>query len=77
MHINALYDVCNNIYVGACVQGGRKKNECRALCEMDDASEIKGPAIVLGDRSYECFNNFTASSAQGCLAIFFRACWLP
>ncbi|MCL1803889.1 MAG: transposase, partial [Eubacteriaceae bacterium] len=58
-------DVCNNIFVGACVQDGRKKNECRALCEMVDASEIKGPAIVLGDRGYECFNNFAHIENKG------------
>jgi len=58
VHINAMYDVCNRLYVDSIIQPGRKENEYRALTDMVDRSEISSNVIVLADRGYESYNVF-------------------
>ena len=41
VHVNAMYDVLNRIYLDATVQPGRNENEFRALTDMVDASNMK------------------------------------
>lgn len=55
-HVNALYDLENEIYTDIVVQKEHEKNEQRALCEMVDRSPISGPVLVLADRNYEAYN---------------------
>ena len=56
LHLNALFDLKNKLYVDAYIQPGRKMNEYQSLCTMVDRSKIKGKVIVIGDRGYESYN---------------------
>lgn len=58
LHLNAMYDVCNKLYVDVCIQPGRRENEFRALTDMIDHSNISGDVIVVADRGYESYNVF-------------------
>jgi hypothetical protein len=65
LHLNAMYDLCNKIYLDALIQPYRKMNECLALCEMVDRSTISGNVIVVADRGFECYNNFAHLEEKG------------
>ena len=65
LHLNAMYDLCNRIYVDSLVQPGRLLNEKRALTDMVDRSRIDGKVIVIADRSYESYNNFAHIEEKG------------
>lgn len=58
LHLNAMYDLNNKLYVDAIIQPGRKRSECRALNDMVDRSSIPGNVIVIADRGYESYNVF-------------------
>ena len=57
VHLNAMYDILNKIYVDATIQPKRGMNEHSALVSMVDRSEIQENVIALMDRGYESFNN--------------------
>ncbi len=57
MHLNAMYDLLNNIYVDAIVQGSRDGNENRAFVSMVDRDSSLLPTIYIADRGYEAYNN--------------------
>ena len=65
LHLNALYDLCNKLYVDVCIQPGRKENEFRALTDMTDRSNISGDVIVVADRGYESYNVFAHIEQKG------------
>jgi hypothetical protein len=65
MHLNAMYDLCNKIYVDALVQPRRAANERRALVEMVARSRIDENVIVVADRGYESFNVFAKLGDKG------------
>lgn len=65
MHLNAMYDLCNRLYVDAIVQPRMLLNESRALVDMVDRSPIEGKAIVTADRGYESYNNFAHIERKG------------
>ncbi|HEZ0775492.1 TPA: IS4 family transposase, partial [Neisseria meningitidis] len=65
LHLNAVYDLCNRLYVDAIVQPRRLSNENRALSAMVDRSPIKGKTIVIADRGYESYNNFAHVERKG------------
>lgn len=65
LHLNAVYDLCNRLYVDAIVQPRRLCNEGRALADMVDRSPIKGKIILIGDRGYESYNNFAHLERKG------------
>lgn len=65
LHLNAMYDLCNKLYVDAIIQPGRKKNEYRALNDMVDRSSIQGNVIVIADRGYESYNVFAHIEQKG------------
>jgi len=52
LHLNAMYDLCNKLYVDVCIQPARKENEFRALTDMTDRSNISGDVIVVADRGW-------------------------
>ena len=52
LHINAMYDLHQHIYVDALVQKSRKADESAALTAMVDRSAIES-ALLLADRGYE------------------------
>jgi hypothetical protein len=56
LHMNALYDLTNRLYVDALIQPGRKVAERQALVKMVDRSTITGKVIIVGDRGYENYN---------------------
>ncbi len=56
VHLNAMYDLCNKLYVDACVQPARKENEFRALTDMVHRSTLSGKIILMADRGYESYN---------------------
>lgn len=54
-HINALYDILNNRYLDAIIQGVRNENERQAMIDM--AERYQGnKAIFIADRGYEAYN---------------------
>jgi len=65
LHLNAMYDLCNRIYVDAMIQPYRKMNEHKALADMVKRSQIKGNVIIIGDRNYECYNDFAHIERKG------------
>jgi len=58
LHLNALYDLTNGIYLDGVIQEGRKKNEHSALVEMVKDSNLPNKTILIADRGYESYNNF-------------------
>lgn len=65
LHLNAMYDLCNKLYVDAFIQSGRKQNEHKALTEMVDRSDITDKVIIIADRGYESYNNFAHIEQKG------------
>jgi hypothetical protein len=65
LHLNAMYDLCNHLYVDAVVQPGRKQNEFRALTDMVDRSDLDDKVIVIADRGYESYNVFAHIAQKG------------
>ena len=59
VHVNALFDLLNRVYLDAIIQPRRKKNEYRALCDlMDRYMGYSGIPIFIADRgvsSYNCY----------------------
>ena len=56
LHLNAMYDLCNRVYVDALVQPKRKCSERQALIEMVDRATSVNKTIVIADRGYESYN---------------------
>ena len=65
LHLNALYDLVNRLYVDYIIQPKRESDENRALVEMIDRSDIKGRVIVTADRGYESYNNIAHIAEKG------------
>ena len=57
LHLDAMYDLIQHIYVDASIQSKKGMNEHKALVSMIEESEIPGNVIVIADRGYESFNN--------------------
>lgn len=64
LHINAMYDLLQHIYVDAIVQKRRCADESGALTDMVDRSDIKN-ALLLADRGYESYNNLAHIQEKG------------
>ncbi|MPQ45198.1 IS4 family transposase, partial [Clostridium tarantellae] len=56
LHLNALFDLTNKLYVDACIQRRCQKNEHLALTDMIDNSSLAGKVIIIADRGYESYN---------------------
>ena len=65
LHLNALFDLENGIYLDALVQKSRCASEHRALTDMVDRSSLGGNVIVLADRGYEAYNNIAHFQEKG------------
>lgn len=65
LHLNALYDLCNRIFIDALIQNKRCLNEYAALATMVDRSLIHEPAILIADRGYECYNSLAHIEQKG------------
>ena len=57
LHLDALYDVLQHVYVDASIQSKIGMNEHKALVSMIDDSDITDKVILIADRGYESFNN--------------------
>ncbi len=64
LHINAMYDLRQHIYVDATVQKSRRADEAGALTQMVDRSGIDN-ALLLADRGYESYNNLAHIQEKG------------
>lgn len=65
MHLNAMYDLMNNIYVDAVVQGSKNENEHKAFVSMVDRDNSPIPTIYIADRGYESYNNLAHIQEKG------------
>lgn len=65
LHLNALYDLKNDVYVDAIVQKSRRANEHDAFIRMIDRFNTEQPAIFIGDRGYESYNNMAHIQEKG------------
>lgn len=65
LHLNALYDLCNRLYVDASAQPTRCSNEKKAIVDMVDRSRITEKTIVIADRYYESYNIFAHIERKG------------
>jgi hypothetical protein len=65
LHLNAMYDLCNRLYLDSCIQPRKCENEHKALTDMVDRSHINDNVIVIADRGYECYNNFAHIERKG------------
>jgi hypothetical protein len=57
LHLDAMYDILQHIYVDASLQSKIGMNEHSALVSMIDRSKIQGKSIIIADRGYASFNN--------------------
>ena len=65
LHLNALYDLKNKLYVDALVQPKNQENERKALINMVNRSRILGKVIAIGDRGFEGYNCFAHIERKG------------
>lgn len=65
LHLNALYDLQNRIYLDALIQPGRHPDEAGALIEMIKRSQLHDKTILIADRGYECYNIFAHAQQKG------------
>lgn len=56
MHLNALYDICENRYITAITQPRPKMNESLAFCQMVDQTSLPDTTIFIADRGYVSIN---------------------
>lgn len=70
LHLNALYDLCNGLYVDALLQSRRNVHEHQALTAMVDRSSIADDVIIIGDRGYESYNNLAHIARKGWKYLF-------
>ena len=64
LHINALYDLNQHLYRAAVIQNGAQRDECSALQQLVDSSDIP-LALVIADRGYESYNNLAHIQEKG------------
>ena len=60
LHLNALYDVLNNIYQDVYIDTAKKNNECNALTKMMQNRYYPYQSIIICDRGYEKYNLMAA-----------------
>lgn len=65
LHLNALYDLSNRIYLDALVQPSSHPDEAGALIAMMKRSPIHEKTILIADRGYECYNIFAHAQEKG------------
>lgn len=65
LHLNAMYDLCENIYLDAVVQKLHNKNEHKAFVTMVDRHSDDVPSIFICDRGFESYNNMAHVQEKG------------
>jgi hypothetical protein len=70
LHLNAMYDLCNRLYVDLVVQPRRLENERSALIDMLHRFDGNQNVILIGDRGYESHNIFAHIEEKGWRYVF-------
>ncbi len=65
LHVNALYDICNKLYMDATIEAYKSYSESRGLVEMMKRSSLLGKVILIADRGYEAYNNLANLEKRG------------
>ncbi len=65
LQLNALYDLCNKVFIDAQILPGRKANEREALIDMLNRSDKSEKTIIIADRGYESYNVSEYISQKG------------
>lgn len=65
LHLNAIYDLCNRLYLDALMQPKRLEDEKKALISMIGRSCITDQVIIIADRNYENYNCFAYIENRG------------
>lgn len=60
LHLNALYDVLNNICQDVYIDTAKKTNECNALARMIRGRQYPDRSVVICGRGYEKYNLMAA-----------------
>ena len=72
LHLNALYDILNKVYVDAVVQPKPLANERKALIDMITSTIYNEPTIIVADRGYPSWNLFAHLKHKENLEYLFR-----
>ena len=65
IHVNALYDLINRVFLDGSIQPGKKTHETKALNQMVDNSPLEKDVLLIADRGYECYNTFAHLMEKG------------
>jgi len=65
LHVDALYDICNKLYMDATIQPYRGHSEVRGFVEMIKRSPLSKKVILIADRGYEAYNNLAHLEQKG------------
>lgn len=65
VHLNALYDLCNGLYLDACCQYIHSRDERRAFVSMLDDAALDSSAIIIADRGYCTYNDMAHIQEAG------------
>lgn len=65
LQLNALYDLCNKVFIDAEVRLGRDSNERGALIDMLNRIDDNEKTIIIADRGYESYNVSEYISQKG------------
>lgn len=65
LHLNALYDVLNKLFISVDFQGKNEVDERESLCRMVDESHFKQKTIIIADRGYHAFNVYEHLKQRG------------
>ena len=70
LHVTALYDLTDRVYLDAVIQPGRKKNEYRAICDLMDRYDDRGGIpIFIADRGMSSYNSYAHAIENGLLFV--------
>lgn len=58
LHVNALYDLLNNVYLGIDIQGSKEHHERKSLITMLHRFNQKEKPLLIADRGFEGYNVF-------------------
>jgi len=65
IHVNALYDLANRVFLDGSIQPSKKTHETKALNQMIDTSPLKKDVLLIADRGYESYNTFAHLMEKG------------
>lgn len=65
LHVNAMYDLLNRVYVDGFIQMGREQHERKALLQMMSTCALEDNVLLIGDRGYESYNIFAHLIQKG------------